>query len=289
MSRKKAIGGVVGAVLALLAAGTVFAAAIDSVNRTVTTDAFFVDWSDTNPEEIIDIRWNGSPNLTKTAVIGEVCLDDLEYFGNSWAAQDAEGNTTFRSLVGWGSTGEWENRGSKKIKIQSSSAGCPGSVDIPVKTDYQFFDRGPKTNTIRVRRSFSFGSTAFPFNFRPYIPRLFPSEAFTEVLHPDGPGASLLTENIGPCHFGCVVMDWDGTWFAIHDPSSGRGVIVSRKSSPVSVALWIDQDGATFANTTSVLLIQPSGGFTGKVVEDMSLCFYDASIWTPSLVLPPGC
>jgi hypothetical protein len=288
MSKRKFVGGVIGTIVALLAAGIAFAATIDPVNRTVTTDVFFVDWGETNPEEIVDIRWNGSPNLTKTAVIGG-CPDDLEYFGNSWAAQDAQGSSTFRSLVGWGTTGEWENRGSKKIKIQSSSADCPGSVDIPVKTDYQFFDRGPRVNTIRVQRSFSFGSTPFLFNFRPYIPRVFPSDAFTEVLHPDASGASLLTENIGPCHFGCEVTDWNGEWFAIHDPSSGQGLIVNRKSSRFAAVLWIDQDGASFANTTSALLIQPTGGFTGKVVEKESLCFYDSSIWTPSTVLPPVC
>ena len=289
MSKRKFVGGAIGTIVALLAAGIAFAATIDPVNRTVTTDVFLVDWSETNPEEIVDIRWNGSPNLTETAVIGG-CPDDLEYFGNSWVTQDAGTPAfVFRSLVGWGTTGEWENRGSKKIKIQSNSAGCPGSVDIPVKTDYKFFERGPKINSIRVRRSFSFGSTPFPLNFRPYIPRIFPSDAFTEVLHPDASGASLLTETIGPCHFGCVVTDWDGRWFAIHNPVSGEGLIMNRKSSRFAVALWIDQDGASFANTTSVLLIQPTGGFTGKVVERMTLCFYDDVIWTPSVALPPGC
>ena len=269
----------------VLAVSTAFAATIDPTARTVTTGAFFVDWNDTNPEEIVDIRWKGSPNLTKTAVIGG-CPDDLEYFGNSWVSI---GPGPFRSLVGWGTTGEWKNAGHKKIKISSSSEGCPGSVGIPVKTDYRFFDRGPRVNTIRVHRRFSFGSAAFPHNFQPYIPRLFPRNIFTQVLHPNSNGTTLLTELSANCEFGCVVTDWNGSWFAIHDPSGQRGMIVRHKPSRHSVALWVDQDGASFANPSSVMLLQPSGGFTGKVDEVQFLCFYDSSIWTPSTTLPPGC
>ncbi len=288
MSKRKFIGGTTGTLVALLAAGTVFAATIDSANRTVTTDVFFVDRSETNPEEIVDIRWNGSPNLTRTAAIGG-CPDDLEFFGNSWVSQD-EGTPAFvfRSIVGWGTTGEWKESGNTKVKIRSSSEGCPASAAIPVKTDYHFFDRGRKVNTIEVRREFSFGKIPFAFDFRPYIPRLYPRDAFTEVVHPDATGTSLVTETAALCEFGCEVTDWDGGWFAIHDPSSGRGLIVKRKPSRFSVALWVDVDGASFANTSSVLLLQPSGGFTGKVVERESLCFYDSNIWVPSTVLP-GC
>ena len=114
--------GLIGAIFVLAAVflviSTVFAATVDPTARTVTTGSLFVDWNDTNPEEIVDIRWKGSPNLTRTAVIGG-CPDDLEYFGNSWVSNTGPG--TFRSLVGWGTTGEWKNTGSKKIKISAES------------------------------------------------------------------------------------------------------------------------------------------------------------------------
>lgn len=289
MRKKTALTGVVIVIAAFLVVGTALSATIDPSTRTVTTDAFFVDWSDTNPEEIVDIRWMDSPNLTNTSVISG-CPDDLEYFGNSWVS-GGEGTPgfVFVSLVGWGSTGTWENPNRSNIRIDSSSAGCPGSAEIPVQTKYRFFDGGPATNKIRVQRRFSFGSTPFPYNFRPYIPRLYPRTAFTQVLHPDASGTSLVTQTSADCEFGCMVTDWDGSWFAIHDPSSGEGLIVRHDPSPYSVALWVDQDAASFTNCSSVLLLQPSGGFTGTVVEVEFLCFYDSSVWTPSTTLPPGC
>jgi hypothetical protein len=75
---------------------------------------------------------------------------------------------------------------------------------------------------------------------------------------------------------------------AIHDPASGQGMIVRHLSSS-PVALWVDMDGGSQTTASGVLLLQPPGGFTGTVVENESLCFYDSQIWTPSLALPAGC
>ncbi len=289
MNKKNLLQGVMVAVATFLIVSTALAATIDPSARTVTTDKLFVDWSDTNPEEIVDIRWNGSPNLTNAAVIGG-CPDDLEYFGNSWVSQD-EGTPdfVFASLVGWGTTGTWENPNHNNLQINSSSAGCPASAEVPVRTMYRFFDDGPVANRIRVQRRFSFGSIPFPHDFRPYIPRLYPRSAYSQVLHPDASGASLVTEDIFLCDFGCQVTDWDGSWFAIHDPLTGEGLIVKHDPSPFDVALWVDQDAASDTTASAVLLRQPGGGFTGTVVEVEFFCFYDSSIWTPSTTLPPGC
>ena len=106
------------------------------------------------------------------------------------------------------------------------------------------------------------------------------------MLHPDASGTILVTEDTSLCEFGCQVTDWDQTWFAIHDPSTGNGEIVRPRSSTPS-ALWVDQDSASFTNASSVLLLQPAGGFTGNVSETEFLCFYNSSIWTPSTALPP--
>jgi hypothetical protein len=74
-------------------------------NRTVTVGNFYVEWSQTNPEEIVDLRWNGSVNLTNPWA-NPYCSGDLEYFGNSWVSEN-EGTPSFffASLVGWGTTG----------------------------------------------------------------------------------------------------------------------------------------------------------------------------------------
>jgi len=274
----------------LLFASTVLASTIDPVARTVTTSQFFVDFSDTNPEEIVDIRWNGSGNLTNTAAVAG-CPDDLEYFGNSWVTQD-EGTPSFvfGSIVGWGTTGAWNNLGSQIVRVDSSSSGCPASLEIPVRTNYRFYDRGPWVNRFRVTRRFSFGRTPLPNNVRAYIPRLYPLSDYTQVLHPDASGASLLTETSSACPFGCQVNDWNGTWFAIHDPSAGQGIIVRRfPSRRVNVALWVDKDLASNTTSSNVLLLSPPAGFRGNLTEVEYICFYDSSTWSPSLSLPPGC
>jgi hypothetical protein len=275
-------------IVSMLIATTVFAATIDPVNRTVTTGNFFVDWSETNPEEVVEIRWNGSPNLTNSA--GPTCSGNLEYFGNSWVSED-EGTPSFffGSLVGWGTTGTWNTPTNKKVNVNSISSGCFGSANVPVTTKYQFWDAGVLANRIEVQRQFSFGFTPYTHNIRPYIPRLYPQDEFTQVLHPNSTGSTLLTETTDGCDFGCIVSDWNGRWFAIHNPTTGLGMIVRRRPSPISAALWIDKDEASFTNSSSVLLLQPPRGFRRTVRETEFLCFYDSSLWTPSTTLPRGC
>lgn len=284
-----------GTVLAVLIAaltivGTALAASIDTTTRTVNTPTLNLDFSDTNPEELSYISWNGSPNLTNTGVIVRpFCTDTLEYFGNAWAGPDG---SNFVSLVGWGQTGNWDSKGSSKVTIDSvseSASGCFGALDIPIDTDYQFWDHGPVVNRLKVQRKFHFGGTPFTQNFRPYIPRMYPRDQYIEVYHPDASGTSLLTQNPASCEFGCQVSDWDNSWYAIHNPSTGQGLIVRHAASSYDADLWVEQDGESFTNATSTLLIQPAGGFTGTVSETQFMCFYDSTTWTPSLTLPPGC
>jgi hypothetical protein len=274
-------------IASMLIVMTVSAAIIDPINRTVTTGNFFVDWSET-PEEIVNIQWMGSPNLTNSAV--NVCGGDLEYFGNSWVSEN-EGTPSFffGSLVGWGTTGTWNTPTDKKVNINSISSGCFGSANIPITTRYQFYDSGNAANRIKVQRQFEFGATPYAHDVRPYIPRLYPQTDFTQVLHPDSSGTTLVTETTEGCDFGCVITDWNGSWFAIHNPATGLGIIVRRESSSIPAALWVDKDNTSFTNSSSMLLLQPSGGFTGSVSETEFLCFYNSSLWTPSTVLPSGC
>jgi hypothetical protein len=275
----------------LIIVSTALAATIDPITRTVTTSAFDIQFSASNPEEISYLSWNGSGNLTSTGVIPvSGCTGDtLEYFGNSWASPDTG---DFVSLVGWGQSGTWSSPNSHKVSIDSTSesaSGCYGSLDIPVETNYQFWDRGPAANRFVVRRIFNFGTTPFTQNFRPYIPRLAPLDAYTAVYHPNASGTVLLLEDPALCEFGCQISDWDDTWFAVHNPTTGQGMIVRHVPSGYDVDLWVDEDGASFASASGVLLIAPSRGFRRKVRETEFLCFYDNTIWTPSLTLPPGC
>jgi len=207
-------------------------------------------------------------------------------FATSW---DTSSDANFRALVGWGSTGTWDSLGPNGAAIASAASGCYGTSGIPVHTSYQFFDDGNEVNRILVRRRISFGTTPFGYDLRAYIPRLYPRDQYSLVTHPNAAGTDLVTEIGNDCEFGCEVTNWNGTWFAVHDPVSGHGMIVRHASSSNPVALWVDMDGGSQTTASGVLLLQPPGGFTGTVVETESFCFYDSSIWTPGLTPPAGC
>ena len=239
---------------------------------------FAVQWSQTNPEEVIYLSWKGSDNLTNSTGV-------LEFFGNSWVSENE--NTPeffFASLVGWCTTGTWTGTNSE-VNINSISSGCPGSADIPIHTNYQYFDDEQHANLIMVERTFEFGETPYAHDVRPFIPRLYPSDGFTWVIHPNEDGDELVAD--ATCDYGCVAESWDGSWFAIHNPNTGLGMIV--RSVSANTALWLDNDGASLTNSSSILLLQPAGGFINTVTETEYLCFYDSS-WEPSLTsLPEGC
>ncbi len=272
---------------------------VEITSNTAASRNLYVEWSANDPERIEVIKWNsaglsgGEANLTRTGTVGSPpCFNgNVEYFGNSWAPPDPPAG---RVLVGAGTTGTREPGPDSKVQIDSISNGCPPvSAGVPVETTYKFWRNGQPINRMKVTREFDLES-AFTLNFRPYIPRLYPIGTFSQVIHPDALGTSLVTENALACPFGCLRTNWDGdnadiSWYAVHNPIGGNGVIVRRTPSDAAAELWIDWDGASSTNSSSVILLAPDGGFTGNLSETQFLCFYDSSIWIPSLELPPGC
>ncbi len=274
-------------VLALIAGPVLGAPGVDPATRTATVGPFVVRWSLSDPEAITYLSWNGSVNLTNSWVHPECERGGLhEYFGNSWGGL---GDGTFRAPVGWGSLGGWTAHGSAGVDITSATSTCYGTSGIAVSTSYGFFGATPALGRIQVERRFEFGSTPFASDFRPYIPRLYPLDRYTDVVFPHANGVTLMTWPARDCGLGCRVIDWNGTWFAIHDPGSRRGMIVRHEQSSIPAALWIDEDGGSFSTASAVVLLQSGAGFTGTVVDRQVLCFYDATIWIPSHTLPAGC
>jgi hypothetical protein len=274
-------------VFMLIAGPALAAPVVNPATRTATIGPFVVRWSLANPEAITYLSWNNSTNLTNAWAHPNCETGGVhEYFGNSWGGDDA---VSFLSPVGWGSAGSWAAHGSSGVDIASAASGCYGTSGIPVATSYGFFGATAALGRIQVERRFSFGSTPFAADFRPYIPRLYPLDRYSEVLFPNATATALLTRQGSDCGLGCRVIDWSGTWFAINDPRTGQGMIVRHEPSSHPAALWLDEDGGSFTSASSVVLLQTGSGFTGTVVDRQVLCFYDASIWTPSLALPAGC
>ena len=255
--------------------------------RVVETSAFTVAWSATDPEEIDSLVWRGI-SMTNTGTVSGLPpgCHFAEYFGNSWSVAH------YPFMLVGDSVGTWDRSGRNIVRISSRSAGCEGSTGIGVQTMYTFADHGPGVDSIRVARTFSFGSSPADFDIRPYIPRLSPRDIYNQVLHPNAGGTALVRDSISPCEFGCEVVNWNGTWFASNDPRTGRGVILLRENGAAS-SLWIDMDAASMTTASSALLKRPAGGFTGTLVETQTLCFYDSTTWPASarttLTLPSGC
>jgi putative spermidine/putrescine transport system substrate-binding protein len=257
--------------------------------RSMNNGSLYLEWSPDNPEEVVVLRWNNSVNLTNSWG-HPACQGDLEYFGNSWVSENEGGEPFFfASLVGWGTTGDWTSPAPSEVYINSISSDCPGSASIPVHTEYRAF--GGKR--VEVYRVFGFGDDGYAHDVRPFIPRLSLADGYSQVLHPDVDGDTLVIETTDSCDYGCRIDNWNGSWFAIHNPTTGLGMIAQHKPSDYSVALWIDQDGGSNTNASSVLLLQPEGGFKSWVPETEYLCFYDSNVpeggWEPSLTLPDGC
>ncbi len=80
----------------------------------------------------------------------------------------------------------------------------------------------------------------------------------------------------------CRVSDWNGSWYAIHNPATGSGLIVRRGGGGPAADLWVDQDTASDSNASSVLLLAPQGA-------EIFVAQRGNGAFGPSLSLPPGC
>lgn len=274
--------------LALLAGPVLGAPSVDPSNRTAIVGPFVVRWSLANPEAITYLSWNNSVNLTNSWGPHPNCPTGglSMYFGNAW---NTNNDVQFASPVGWGGAGQWAAHGSVGVDIASAASGCFGTSGVPVTTSYGFFGTDAASGRIQVERRFDFGTTPFAHGLRPFIPRLYPLDRYTEVLFPNAGGTALLTRHGADCGLGCQILEWGGTWFAINDPTTGRGMIVRHEPSALPAGLWLDEDGGSFTTATSVALLETGIGFTGVVVDRQVLCFYDPAIWVPSPTLPAGC
>jgi hypothetical protein len=261
----------------------------------------------------------GGSNLTSSNAVN-TCGNsetDVEYSGNSEAPPDPEsggldlvggGTVTPPGTVAW--LGQILASGTAQVTINSNSTNCPpSSAGINVQTTYRFFEpHNPAANWFGVQRVFDFSETAFAHDFRPYIARLSLSEGYSEVLYPSTGGAlaAMNSFNCGPGCTGPVSAPgalplspaWDSAagWFAIHNPSTREGVVVKRvqtadpQGSAIAAQLWVDSDAGSYTNASSFLLMGPTGGFSGGLVTEVeTLCFYNSTTWTPSLMPPPAC
>jgi hypothetical protein len=154
----------------------------------------FSDLDPSNPERIDVVQWKGGPNLTMSFPGFAGCEGgDVEFWGNATAPP---GGFPGR-LVGAGTGGSW-TAGADGLSavVKSISQSCANSMRVPVTTYYQLSNDEDRANTIVVTRRISFGTGAQPFDFQPYVLRLYPWNQFYQVWHPNAAHNAVLMEDV---------------------------------------------------------------------------------------------
>jgi hypothetical protein len=295
--------------LAIPGVGTATAAVtIDTTNHTVTTSKLAIQFGNAttnipdNPERIDSLKWTGSSGVQTANLAasgGSSCGDGREWWGESYGT--VIGQPPF--LVAGGSTGTWSSPTANEVQIQSQSSSDPTCFttrpQIPITTTYTFYDSGPGVNEIRVERRVPFDthplSSPGGVGLRVYVPRL-PIGVYDRLLYPDADGnvaSASVCDDCAP-----VGSDvWGGGWFADNSSATNSGLLVLRdQSDQPGAGLEPDRDDISAANDTSIIVPQPTGGWTTAVDEVEYLCFYDTTTWPLSdrqsgqpATLPTGC
>jgi hypothetical protein len=265
--------------------------------REKSTGRIALEFDTANPERVKSLVWidnegNATKNLVAEGGRG-MCNDVLEYFGQSYGAPEGAGALPvvagYRGKVTKTTTG---------LKITGNKTNCSKAPQLPVTTEYQFFD-GAQASQVRISRTFGFGPKTQVYSgigLRPYVPRL-PLGKFSKVIYPNGAGNAITTADAGACGYDCFVKrgpSWNGRWFANIDQTSGIAMIVLRDPSMNSaVQMAINNDSYSNSNLTAFVVEQPAKGWKQPITEVEYLCFADLTSWPQADrdqgLLPQGC
>ena len=260
----------------------------------VSTSRLELDFGDANVERLDSVRWRDSAgtlsaNLASNSGPGCGAGDPSDAWGRSDSIFGMPGP------VGSGTAGTWAPRATRTVQIDSSRpTACTGDTTVtPVRTRYTFFDTGAAASKVRVERRFGFSAATPDYanspSFRAYVPEL-PLSAYSQVVHPNAAGDHLITDQSVNPHD--TTSNWNGTWLALNDPGTNRGLLILRDpGSPSPARIALENNGQ--ANSSSVDLLRPDGGWKAPLTETEYLYLYDASSWpvagrAPG-TLPSGC
>ena len=257
----------------------------------------------TTLDRLDKLTWSGGSgglagqNLVSNSGAGGDCNGDPhEFWGQSYG--EPEGTDPLIIFAGTSATASNLTATSMTTTATGTiTCGCGNNsqAGAPTTTVYNVFPAGdPNVNEVRVSRTIQFSSSTPVFNtngVRGYVARL-PISTYNTVLVPNAAG-TIVPYQASNCASDCEITDWNGQWFA-DDNGSGSGMVVFRDSSSTSPAIVaVNNDGSSASNLTSIVLLQPTGGWKAPVTETEWLCFYDPTTWTAAQqaagTLPSGC
>jgi hypothetical protein len=236
----------------------------------------------------IDSQGQATSNLAVSGG-GPYCGDPLEFFGQSYG--DVDGGGLY--LVIAGSSAKWTQKSAASGTSKTTGTDTCAQVVGKTTTAYSLGSGLAVENMMKIKRTFDFSGAALDNtnNLRAYVPRVSVS-TYYEVVYPDSTGA-LQSFDVDECSTACEISDWNGEWVA-DDDGNGNGIVLIRDPSstwPAEIAADNDSDSAS--NLTSILLMRPQAGWSGKLAETEYLCVYDSTSWPAANrangVLPAGC
>jgi hypothetical protein len=236
----------------------------------------------------IDSQGMATPNLAVSGG-GPYCGDPLEFFGQSYG--DVDGGGLY--LVIAGSSANWTQKSAASGKSKTAGTDTCFPVVGKTTTSYGLGSGSAVENMMKIKRSFDFDASALnnTNNLRAYVPRASMS-IYYEVIYPDSTG-TLQSFNVDECSTACEISNWNGKWVA-DDDGNGDGIVLIRDPSsswPAEIAA--DNDSDSESNLTSILLMRPEAGWSGKLSETEYLCIYDSTSWPAANrangELPTGC
>src|SRR3954454_5760588 len=276
-------------VLALALAAQAAAVTITTPPKTVTAARVEMEFTAANPndpERVTSLKWTDSDGVQTANLAssgGSACGEPVEFFGQSYGSAGG--------FVVAGSAGTWTSPATATVQADSTTGGC--GANVPIRTTYTFYDAAPAYNQVALTRRFDFTSAHPSGDIRAYVPRL-DIGTYSETIYPsNGATPTLKTSSPGSCGSGCIVADWNGTWFALNSPGTHRGLLILRDpGNKVAGGLMVDSDSFSNSNLSSVDLTT-SGAWSGLVSETEYLCLYDLKSWPQSrrtaLQPPAGC
>jgi len=247
-------------------------------------------------DRVDSISWIDSGGLVRANYVASGgpshCGDPQEFFGQSYG--EPEG--TLPLMVFGGVVDTWKGTTALKGQAATSLTGfCDAAPSAATKTSYKLVTGAGGLNELQVTRNFLFTAATPVFNghgLRAYVARV-PLAAYPWVLVPNAAGTAVNQLNAGSCGADCEDADWNQRWFA-DDDGAGSGLMVIRSASSVAPAiLSINNDSFSASNLSSVVLLQPAGGWKTTLSESEYLCFYDPVSWPAAARaagrMPKGC
>jgi len=217
------------------------------------------------------------------------CNDPDEFFGQAEGYPDA---TKPLLMVGAGTHASYTSATKGMVADATTFTRlltCPAvHEDGLTRTIYTLSTDYP--GAVKIQRTFRFNAglgVVANTGLRAYIPRFI--SIFHYVLVPNKENKVVRYDANSCISSPCAITDWNGKWFAEDDGDKEGPIVIREPPSSTPAFIAIQSGGLSSANFTSIVLEQPSTGWSGIVTETEYICFYNYFTWGQGIGLSSYC